>query len=152
MKTTTSIFLKIILFLAGLFIIFTGLNVALGGMLTLGWQDSTKFFEVTSMQPYLVQDSHIRFMGGIWTGIGLLFLVSVSNLQRYQSLLNFSFGLIFLAGLARFSQMNFGILFGPKIVGSLAAELIGMPILYFWLAKSTQSVNESANSVNESAN
>jgi hypothetical protein len=141
MKKTSAIGLRVVLILAGIVILFTGVNTAFGGMLTLGWQGQTVFFEVTDEHSYLVQDSHIRFLGGLWTGIGLLFIVASSNVERYQSALKFAFVLIFLGGLARFTQMQLGITFGKDIVGSLVAELVGMPLLYFWLSRTVKRPN-----------
>lgn len=132
---TNAIALRVVLVLAGIVIIFTGVNTAFGGMLTLGWQGQTTFFEVTDQHSYLVQDSHIRFLGGLWMGVGLLFIVTSSNVERHQSALRFALVLIFLGGLARFSQMQLDITFGKDIVGSLIAELVGMPLLYFWLSR-----------------
>ncbi len=138
MTNAGAIGLRIVLVLAGIFIAFTGVNLAFGGMLTLGWQGQTAFFEITNQQAYLVQDSHIRFLGGLWTGIGLLFIVAATNLQKYESALKVAFVLIFLGGLARFSQMQMDITFGKDIVGSLVAELVGMPLLYFWLSRTAK--------------
>ena len=135
MKNASTTGLRVVLILAGIVIIFTGVNTAFGGMLTLGWQGQTTFFEVTDQHSYLVQDSHIRFLGGLWMGIGLLFIVAAINVERYQNALKFAFVLIFLGGLARFSQMQLVITFGKDIVGSLVAELVGMPLLYFWLSR-----------------
>lgn len=132
---TNAIALRVVLILAGLVIIFTGVNTAFGGMLTLGWQGQTTFFEVTDQHSYLVQDSHIRFLGGLWMGIGLLFIFAARNVERHQNVLKFALVLIFLGGLARFSQMQLDITFGKEIVGSLVAELVGMPLLYFWLSR-----------------
>ena len=132
---TNAIALRVVLILAGLVIIFTGVNTAFGGMLTLGWQGQTTFFEVTDQHSYLVQDSHIRFLGGLWMGIGLLFIFAARNVERQQNVLKFALVLIFLGGLARFSQMQLDITFGKEIVGSLVAELVGMPLLYFWLSR-----------------
>ena len=132
---TNAIALRVVLILAGLIIIFTGVNTAFGGMLTLGWQGQTTFFEVTDQHSYLVQDSHIRFLGGLWMGMGLLFIFAARNVERHQNVVKFSLALIFLGGLARFSQMQLDITFGKEIVGSLVAELVGMPLLYFWLSR-----------------
>ena len=132
---TNATALRVVLILAGLVIIFTGVNTAFGGMLTLGWQGQTTFFEVTDQHSYLVQDSHIRFLGGLWMGIGLLFIFAARNVERHQNVLKFALVLIFLGGLARFSQMQLDITFGKEIVGSLVAELVGMPLLYFWLSR-----------------
>ena len=135
MTKTSATTLRIVLFLGGAFIVFTGLNVAFGGILTLGWQGQTAFFEVTDEPMFLVQDSHIRFLGGLWLGVGGLFLLSVTNLLRYQLLLKYSFALIFLGGLARLSQMQLAVTLGSDIIGSFAAELVGMPLLYVWLSR-----------------
>jgi hypothetical protein len=133
MSNAGSIALRVVLVLAGLVIILTGLNIALGGMLTLGWQGQTVFFQVTDQHAYLVQDSHIRFIGGLWLGIGLFFVLASTNLRRFKGGLFLAIALIFLGGLARFSQMNPEITLGPQIVGSLIAELVGMPLLYLWV-------------------
>jgi hypothetical protein len=130
--------LRVVLILAGVFTALTGLSLMLGGMLTLAWQGPSAFFAVTNEQAYLVQDSHIRFFGGLWIGVGLLFIVGGLNPLRFQNVLNVVFALILLGGLARFSQLRPDITLGPGVVGSLAAELIGMPILYFWLANTVK--------------
>lgn len=135
MTNANSIALRVVLVLAGLIIILTGLNTALGGMLTLGWQGQTVFFQVTDEHAYLVQDSHTRFLGGLWLGIGLFFLLGSTKVGKFRSPLFLAFALIFLGGLARFSQMRFDITLGPEIVGSLVAELIGMPLLYLWVSR-----------------
>lgn len=135
MANANSIALRVVLVLAGLIIIVTGLNTAMGGMLTLGWQGQTVFFQLTDEHAYSVQDSHIRFLGGLWLGIGLFFLVASTNVRKFRGALFLAFALIFLGGLARFSQMHLEITFGPEIVGSLIAELVGMPLLYLWVSR-----------------
>ncbi len=131
--------LRVALVLAGLFTTFTGVNIAFGGIPTLGWQGVSGFFEVTDPGAFLIQDSHVRFLGGVWLGIGLTLMMAPANLRRFQPALNLIFALIFLGGLARLGQLNFAVTFGPDIAGSLAAELIGMPVLYFWLARSQRN-------------
>lgn len=128
--------LRVVLVLAGAFIVFTGLNVALGGIPTLGWQGQTPFLEVTDGTAFSAQDNHVRFLGGLWTAVGLLFIVAARSPSAYRPALYFAYAAIFLGGLARFSQVDFDTLFGPDIVGSLAAELIGMPLLFFWTRRS----------------
>jgi len=134
-KNAGTTVLKMILVLAGLFIIFTGLNVALGGMMTMGWQGQTGFLKVTNEHAYLVRDSHTRFLGAIWAGIGFIFLFATTNLKKHQTTLQAFCVLIFIGGLARLGQMNFSITFGPDIIGSVIAELVGIPLLYIWLTR-----------------
>ena len=128
--------LRVVLALAGAFIVFTGLNVALGGIPTLGWQGQTAFLEVTDSAAFSAQDSHVRFLGGLWTAVGLLFIVAAWSPSTHRSALFFAYAAIFLGGLARLSQLDFDTLLGPDIVGSLAAELIGMPLLFLWTRRS----------------
>jgi hypothetical protein len=118
---------------AGAFTMFTGLNRALGGIRTLGWQGSTDFLEVVSRHEFLVQDNHTRFLGGVWTGVGLLLAIAPFNLRAFRPILNFVFAIVFLGGLARFTVMSPDVVFGPDIVGSLVAELVGMPLLALWV-------------------
>jgi hypothetical protein len=138
--TKATLTLRAVLVLAGLFTTFTGINIAFGGIATLGWQGVDAFFAVTNEHDFLVQDSHVRFLGGVWIGVGLLLLLSPIDLKRCRPALTFVFGLIFLGGLARLGQLNFGVTFGPDIVGSLAAEVIGMPVLYLWLRRALRDV------------
>jgi hypothetical protein len=127
--------LKVVLALSGVFTIFTGLNRALGGMRTMGWQGATDFLQVISDHEYLIQDNHTRFLGGVWAGIGLLLLLSPLNLKALRPTLNLVFAIIFLGGLARFTAMRPDIVLGPDIVGSLIAELVGMPLLFLWVSR-----------------
>ena len=130
--------LRIVLVLAGAFTLFTGINLAFGGMLTLGWQGANAFLAVTDEHAFLVQDSHIRFFGGLWMGVGTLLMAATANLPKYRGPLNLAFALIFLGGLARMSQMHLEVTFGPDILGSLLAELAGMPLLYLWLSRAVR--------------
>jgi len=135
MKTRKHIALRILLGLAGIYIVLSGINIAVGGMPTLGLGGQKDFFKVTDMQPSLVQDSHIRFVGGVWMGIGLFFIVCAFNIVKYKKQLLFAFSLIFIGGLSRLFQGHPEITFSKYIIGSLIAEVIGMPALYIWVNK-----------------
>ncbi|OGB26701.1 MAG: hypothetical protein A3I66_03785 [Burkholderiales bacterium RIFCSPLOWO2_02_FULL_57_36] len=118
---------------------FTGINIGFGGIATLGWQGQSSFLQVTNEQAFLVQDSHVRFLGGMWLGVGALFFLAATDPAKYRNVLGAALTLIFLGGLARFTQMEFQILFGPDLASSLLAELVGIPLLYFWLLKTTRN-------------
>lgn len=139
MKNFNSNLLKIILVLTGLAIIFTGINISFGGMKTLGWQGIVGYFEVTNQQQFLTQDSHIRFLGGIWLSIGALFVISVFNIIKFKSALKFALISIFVGGLTRLSQENLDVTLGPDILGSFLGEIIFMPIIYFWISRTVKS-------------
>jgi hypothetical protein len=127
--------LKIILVLIGLFIIGSGLNIGLGGISTLGWGGQKDFIEITNVRNFLIQDSHIRFVGGLWLGVGLFFLLAATNPPKYKQRLQFAFVLIFLGGILRLFQFHSEVTFGLPVVGSLIAELVGMPLMYWWTAR-----------------
>jgi hypothetical protein len=130
---------RAILIVLGILNIFIGINVGFGGISTLGWQGQTEFFEITNEATYLIRDSHIRYFGGLYFGIGLFLLLAATNLRKYQTTLKLVFALIFLGGLARFTMLRPDIIFGPDIIGSFLTELVLMPILYVWLSKIVKS-------------
>lgn len=127
--------LRIVLFLAGLTMLITGINVAFGGILTLGWQGANDFAVATNQDRFFAQDSHVRFLGGVWLAIGLMFTIAPTNLAKYQMALKFAMVATFIGGLARFSQMNLDVTFGSGIAGSLIAELVVIPLLFLWVSK-----------------
>lgn len=126
---------RIVLMVLGAINIFLGINVGFGGISTLGWQGQTKFFEVIDEYAFLMQDSHIRFFGGLYIGMGIFLMLASTNVKKYYTALNLVLGLIFMGGLARFTMMRPDIIFGRDIIGSLLAELVLMPILFVWLLK-----------------
>jgi hypothetical protein len=139
MSNISSKVFRTLLIMLGALNIFIGINIGFGGILTLGWQGQTKFLEVTNEYGYLMQDSHIRYFGGLYIGVGLFLLLAVTDLRKYQPALNLVFFLIFMGGLARFTMLRPDIIFGQDIIGSLLAELVLMPIFYIWLSKIVKS-------------
>lgn len=125
--------LRVVLALAGGFILFTGVNVAFGGMATLGLQGTRDFFTVTDPGAFQAQDSHVRFFGGVWLAVGLLFAAGAVRPRVLRAALMICCALIFVGGLARFSALRPEMMFGPQLLGSVVAELIGMPVLALWL-------------------
>lgn len=77
-------FLNIIVAVTGASIIFLGLNIGLGGIRTLGWQVTQDFVSITDAVIFDVQDNHIRFIGGIWFGIGAIFLIGGLALDKLR--------------------------------------------------------------------
>jgi hypothetical protein len=124
---------RVVLIAVGAFIVFLGINVGFGGIVTLGWQGPTQFLEITDEQGYLVRDSHIRFFGGAFGGIGLFLIIAATNPRRFRSPLSLVFVLLFIGGLARFSMARLDVIFGPDLLGAVLAELVLMPILLLWL-------------------
>jgi hypothetical protein len=138
-QSPSNIALRAVLALAGVAIIFLGLNVGLGGIRTLGWQGSTGFLTVTDAPRFDVQDSHVRFLGGLFGGLGLIMLMGAVYLARMRAILMALSAVIFVGGLARLSVVDANLLTGAEILPSIALELIGFPALGLWIMRATQS-------------
>ncbi|ABS62933.1 hypothetical protein Plav_1313 [Parvibaculum lavamentivorans DS-1] len=126
---------RVVLALSGALVIFLGLNVALGGIPTMSWLGERPFLAVTDEAQYLLIDNHIRFFGGLFVGFGLFMLFAVTDPVKYRQALTVIFAAIFIGGLARFSAPEMDVVFENEIIGSLAAELLLMPVLVFWLSR-----------------
>lgn len=138
MQKTSERAFGLVLVLVGLFVVFVGLNVGLGGILTLGWQGQVPFFTVTQPHIFLVQDSHTRFFGGMFGTAGVFLLLASGNVQRAAPVLYFIFAALFVGGLSRFSQLRADVVLGPDLLGSVLAELVLMPVLMWWLGRLTR--------------
>ncbi|MCR9242170.1 MAG: DUF4345 domain-containing protein [Rhodobiaceae bacterium] len=132
MHEASQIIFRAILFLAGGFVVLLGLDIGLGGITTRGWLGSSDFLAVTDTHAYAVQDNHVKFLGGVWLGVGLALCAGAWNPTRFAQTLRLVFALIFFGGVMRLLSDNPEIAFAPDIMGSLVAELVGMPILYLW--------------------
>lgn len=136
--TKSEITLRIVLALIGLAIIFLGLNVGFGGIRTLGWQGPTEYLSVVDISAFNIQDNHIRFLGGVWLGMGVIFFASAFTIRRFKTVLIAFCGLIFIGGLSRLSISDPSILFSADISPSLFAEIFGFPLLSLWIFRTTK--------------
>lgn len=125
--------LRSVLALAGLIVILIGLNVAMGGIQTLGWQVEPGFVSVADAYAFGVQDNHVRFLGGFWLGAGLIFMVSGRWLAALKPGLIVIIAMIFVGGLARLLSVDSDILLSPDVLQSILFELVGFPLLGLWL-------------------
>lgn len=133
--------LNLLLGLIGLAILYLGLNIGLGGILTLGWQTPQDFLTVTDPATFQIQDNHIRFIGGVWFGIGLLFLLGAFFLPKLRNALTTLCFIIAIASLFRLSTPQTEVLISGAILPSLLIELFGFPLLGLWLHKSKTRPN-----------
>jgi hypothetical protein len=130
--------LNSVVVIVGVAIIFLGLNVGLGGIQTLGWQATRDFISITDAATFHVQDSHIRFIGGVWFGVGAAFLIGGFAMTRFRPTLIILSVVIAIAGLFRLSGMDSGVIFSTAIAPSIALEFIGFPLLAWWLTASAK--------------
>jgi hypothetical protein len=128
--------LNSVVVIVGAAIIFLGLNVGLGGIKTLGWQSTRDFFSITDTATFHAQDSHIRFIGGVWFGVGVAFLIGGFAMSTFRPTLIIMSAIIAIAGLFRLSDMDTGVIFSAAIAPSLVFELLGFPLLAWWLIAS----------------
>jgi len=126
---------RIVLVLSGAAVIFLGLNVALGGIPTMTWLGERPFLAVTDEAQYALIDNHVRFFGGLFTGLGLFLVYAAIDPVKYRQAILLVFAAIFIGGIARFSAPDMSVVFEAEIVNSLAAELVLMPLLAFWLMR-----------------
>ncbi len=132
MSTTA---LKIVLAVFGALVVFTALNRVFGGIPTLGWQGPSDFLAVAKPAEFAIQDSHTRFLGGVWAAVGLAFLLAPLRLQAMRPVLYFLCAAVSVGGLSRFARPDLSVLFGPGVLVSLLLELVLMPVLAMWLRR-----------------
>lgn len=128
--------LNLVVVIVGAVIIFLGLNIGLGGIKTLGWQTTRDFVSIADAATFHAQDSHIRFIGGVWFCVGAAFLIGGFAMSRFRPTLIILSGMIAVAGLFRLSGLDSGVIFSAAIAPSMAFELIGFPLLAWWLVAS----------------
>lgn len=129
----SDIALRVVLVLGGAYVVFAGLDFALGGIISLGWIEPPLSSTIAEVAGYHIRDSHVRFIGGLYVGLGLVILTSAVWLQTLRvTLLAITF-MFFVGGLARFSAGMPEVLFGPRVIGGLALELLAMPVLFYWV-------------------
>lgn len=131
--------LRALLGAIGLAIIFLGLNVGLGGIQTLGWQGAGDFITIVDDDLFAVRDNHVRFIGGVWLGVGLVFLASAFLFSKLKMTLLVLFGIIFVGGMARLSVLETALLSSVEIVPSLIAELVVFPLIGLWVWRQERS-------------
>jgi len=135
--------LNLVAVIVGAAIIFLGLNVGLGGIKTLGWQTTRDFVAITDAAIFHAQDSHIRFIGGIWFGVGAVFVIGGFAMRTFRPTLIILSAMIAIAGLFRISAIDSGGIFSAAIAPSISPELFGFPLLAWWLVVSRRREDQS---------
>ena len=134
---------NLVVMIVGAAIIFLGLNIGLGGIKTLGWQSTRDFISITDAAIFHAQDSHIRFIGGIWFCFGAVFVIGGLAMRTFRPTLIILSAMIAIAGLFRLSDIDSCAIFSAAIAPSIALELIGFPLLAWWLVVSGRREDQS---------
>jgi hypothetical protein len=84
---------------------------------------------------YALLDSNLRFLCGVWSGMGLAILWLVPRIETETVLFRVLWGMIFLGGLGRLLSMIFhGWPPAPFIVFT-GLEILGAPVFIAWQAR-----------------
>lgn len=114
---------------------YTGIDNALGGIATLGLQGPTDFFAVTDDPAFFARDSHVRFLGGVWLGVALVFLAGAFWLGALRQALVTVSALGFIGGLSRLASLSPDDAIAHGLAAPLAAELFILPLLGVWVSR-----------------
>ena len=123
--------LKYTLLLVGLAISLLGLDFAVGGIATLGWQVAPGYVAIADPMAYQVQDNHIRFLGGLFVATGLTYVIGSFRIGAMRPALISISLMIAVAGLFRLGAMEAALT--PSVLPSLLLELLAFPALALWL-------------------
>ncbi len=84
-------------------------------------------------------DSNMRFLAGVWLGLGLANLWLVPRIERETVLFRALWLMIFLGGIGRLLSMTSTGLPLLPFVGFTVLEIVGAPIFVFWQSKVAQN-------------
>ena len=102
------------------------------GVLTMMGVDDP-LYRALGLPPHPLLDSNMRFLGGVWLGLGLSVLWLVPRLASQAVLFRALWAMIFIGGLGRLISMSqVGLPPVPFIVVT-ALELLGAPLFVGWL-------------------
>ncbi|MEM9653468.1 MAG: DUF4345 domain-containing protein [Actinomycetota bacterium] len=87
---------------------------------------------MTNQDDFDVQDNHVRFVSGVWVGLGLAFLAAARWPRELRTTIGALSAAIFVGGLARLSSSDLTLVLSGSIIGSFAAEIILAPALAWW--------------------
>ncbi len=123
MQRASLIGLKIVLVLVGLYSLYISIDFGVGGFETLGWQGVPPQLADPNNLRYNVQDSHFRFLAGVFGTLGVCILLAVRDLVKYRLVLQTIFSAFIVGGLLRLSANNFDVLFISELLLALIAEI-----------------------------
>lgn len=126
---------KITVYILAVICLITGANDFIGGVNALRILGAN-LTETGFSDP--ITDNVIRFFAGIWIGVGILFVIFLRDLIRYQPVMLVLFGIVLLGGIGRIiSIVQYGM---PEnsagaglIIIGLIVEIGLMPFLAWWL-------------------
>ena len=85
-----------------------------------------------------VLDSQNRFYGAIFMGYGALIFLCTTNLRQHATLFRILSGGVFLGGLARVVSIALHGVPSTPVLGLVAIERFGVPLLVWWHSRVLQ--------------
>lgn len=116
------------LLVSGLVVMAVGVNVGLGGIRTLGMQVAPDFIAVADAAGFAVQDSHTRFLGGLFSVVGAILVAGAFAPHRLRNVLIALCAIMPVAGLFRLGGADTGSAL-TSLLPSLAFEFVVFPTL-----------------------
>lgn len=89
-------------------------------------------------------DSHFRYLSGLLTGIGILFLTCVPGIETKTTLFRFLTLVVVLGGLARLLGLSLTGVPSLTMLAALAVELGLAPLLCLWQTRVAGLAREAA--------
>ena len=92
-------------------------------------------------------DSNLRFLSGVWCGLGLAVLWMVPRIATQTVLFRALWGMIFLGGVGRLLSMLYVSWPPLRFVAFTALEIIGAPLFVLWQTRLAVAHSEHENGV-----
>ncbi len=85
-----------------------------------------------ALPEHALLDSNLRFLSGIWLGLGLAVYWMLPNIAKHTTLFRALWGMIFIGGLGRLLSM-FAVGWPPApFIGFTVLEIVGAPLFVAW--------------------
>lgn len=114
-----------------IFLIILGLVPTVTGILTMMGINDPLFADLNLPHSALL-DSDLRFLGGVWLGLGITVLATVREVEKHFALYRILWGMIFLGGIGRLISMFVIGLPPVPFIGFTVLEIVGAPIFVYW--------------------
>lgn len=126
---------RTLLFILGVAVVITGIGPSFGGL--DGYVAAVIGTDaiVPSTRTYLIESSHISYIGAVWMGIGIMFMMASLNMAFFRSMIQYSFVLMIFGGVVRLFMTDGDVLYSQEILIPLIIEIIVTPILLVWFSK-----------------
>lgn len=128
--------LRALLALVGLAMVVIGLNTAVGGMATLGWQFRADFLATVDPLAQARHDRNARFFAGVYVAFGAVMAAAAFWFRRLRPVIVVYLCAIAVGGLFRLTQSGYSPLLDFALLPSVISEIVLCPMLAVWVARS----------------